>query len=111
MWLLDANVDVHLVSLLMDSGISCDTTAHRGWKTLSNRELVTAAVAAGFICLLTRDQLFGRSASRAQKTFPQFAVVVVNIPQQQWRRYRDRFAAEWAENAITPIAGELIQWP
>jgi hypothetical protein len=111
MWLLDANVDVHLVSLLMDFGISCDTTANRGWKTLSNGDLVTAAVAAGFICLLTRDHLFGRSAAQALKAFPQFAVVVVNIPQLPWRRYRDQFAARWAEKAITPIADELIQWP
>lgn len=110
MWLLDANVDV-LSNLLIDFGISCDTTANRGWKTSSNGDLVTVAVAAGFVCLLTRDQLFGQSAARALKTFPQFAVVVVNIPQQLWRQYRDRFVAQWADGEITPIAGELIQWP
>ena len=76
MWLLDANVDVHLAAIFRERGIECDTVAHRGWKTLSNGELVAAAFAEGFRCLLTRDQLFGESASRALKSFPDFAVVV-----------------------------------
>jgi hypothetical protein len=111
MWLLDANMDVHLVSFLKDFGIGCDTAGNRGWKALSNGELVTAAVAAGFVCLLTRDQLFGQSASRALKLFPQFAVVVVDIPQQPWNQYRDRFAALWMERPIAPVPGQLVHWP
>ena len=47
MWLLDANVDVHLVALLTEFGIQSETAASRGWKDLSNGELVAAAVAAG----------------------------------------------------------------
>jgi hypothetical protein len=58
MWLLDANMDVHLVSVLADFDIPCDTAGKRGWKALSNGELVSVAVDAGFRCLLTRDQLF-----------------------------------------------------
>jgi predicted nuclease of predicted toxin-antitoxin system len=111
MWLLDANMDVHLVSVLKDFGIACEAASNRGWKTLSNGELVSAAVAADFACLLTRDQLFGQSAARALKSFPQFAVVVVNIPQQPWNQYRDRFVSVWMERAIEPIAGQLIRWP
>jgi predicted nuclease of predicted toxin-antitoxin system len=111
MWLLDANMDVHLVSVLKDFGIASDTASNRGWKALSNGELVTAAVAAGFACLLTRDQLFGQSAARALKSFPQFAVVVVRIPQQPWNQYRDRFVSLWMERAIEPIPGQLIRWP
>jgi hypothetical protein len=65
MWLLDANMDVHLVSVLSDFQISCDTAGQRGWMSLSNGELVRSAVDAGFKCLLTRDQLFGESASQA----------------------------------------------
>jgi len=61
MWLLDANMDVHLVPVLRGFGISSDTAANRGWNALSNGELVMAAVAAGFVCLFTRDQLFGAS--------------------------------------------------
>jgi hypothetical protein len=36
MWLLDANMDLHLVSVLSDFGISRDTAGNRGWKALSN---------------------------------------------------------------------------
>jgi predicted nuclease of predicted toxin-antitoxin system len=84
MWLLDANMDVHLVSVLTGFGISSDTAAQRGWKNLSNGELVRVAVDAGFECLLTRDQLFGESASQALKRFAGFSVVLVNIPQRPW---------------------------
>ena len=111
MWLLDANMDVHLVSVLSFFGISSETAAARGWKALSNGELVTTAVAAGFTCLLTRDQLFGESAARVLKSFPTFAVVVVNIPQQPWKQYRARFVAQWVQRAIEPVAGRLVQWP
>jgi hypothetical protein len=111
MWLLDANIDVHLSPVLAGFKISCDTAGKRGWKALSNGDLVRAAVEAGFRCLLTRDQLFGESASRALRLFPQFAVVVVNVPQRPWPQYREEFLALWRERPIEPVAGQLIQWP
>jgi hypothetical protein len=111
MWLLDANMDVHLVFVLTGFEISCDTAGKRGWKALSNGDLVSVAVEAGFRCLLTRDQLFGQSACRALKLFPQFAVVVVNVPQRPWPQYREQFLALWREHRIKPVAGQLIQWP
>jgi predicted nuclease of predicted toxin-antitoxin system len=111
MWLLDANMDVHLVAVLADFGISADTAASRGWKALSNGDLVAAAAAGDFACLLTRDQLFGESASRALRLFPQFAVVVVILPQQPWQQYRDRFLAAWADTPIRPVPGRLTRWP
>jgi hypothetical protein len=111
MWLLDANMDVHLAPVLTGFGIHCDTAKNRGWKALPDPALVQAAVDAGFRCLLTRDRLFGESASSALKLFPQFAVVVVNIPQRRWPEYRDRFLARWTEHPIEPIAGQLIDWP
>lgn len=111
MWLLDANMDVHLVSVLQDFGITCDTAASCGWKSLSNGDLVSAAVAKGFLCLLTRDQLFGESASRALKAFPQFAVVVVNLTQQPWSLYRENFVSQWLQKPIAPIGGQLTNWP
>jgi predicted nuclease of predicted toxin-antitoxin system len=88
MWLLDANVDVHLAPIFKQRGIPCDTVAHHGWKALSNGELVARAFAEGFRCLLTRDQLFGESASQALKSFPQFAVVVITLPLTQKGRIR-----------------------
>lgn len=32
MWLLDANMDVHLIGVLEELGIACETAAHRGWR-------------------------------------------------------------------------------
>ena len=32
MWLLDANMDVHLLSILNGFDIASDTAAKRGWK-------------------------------------------------------------------------------
>ena len=49
MWLLDANLDVHVVELLRNLRIDCDTAENRGWKALRNGELVAAAANAGFI--------------------------------------------------------------
>lgn len=43
MWLLDANMDVHLVAVLADLGVQCETAAARGWKALSNGQLVASA--------------------------------------------------------------------
>ena len=97
--------------MLVEFGIGCDTAANRGWKALSNGDLVATAAAAGFHCLLTRDQLFGESASHALKSFPQFAVVVVDLPQQRWPEYRERFLAAWAASPLQPVAGSLIHWP
>jgi hypothetical protein len=56
MWLLDANMDVHLVQTLGELGVSSDTAANRGLKALSNGELVSEAVAQVVIlnCQLPR---------------------------------------------------------
>ncbi|MBC8166813.1 MAG: DUF5615 family PIN-like protein [Bryobacteraceae bacterium] len=83
MWLLDANMDVHLVDLLSHFGVNSDTAANRGWKALSNGPLVAAAVTQGFACLLTRDQLFAESAAKALRLHRRFGVVLVNLPQQR----------------------------
>ena len=111
MWLLDANVDVHLAAVLREFGIQCETTVSRGWKALSNGELVEVTAAASFRCLLTRDQLFGESASRALKSFPQLSVVVITLPQQRWEDYRRRFLEAWAVSPIQPVPGQLTRWP
>ena len=111
MWLLDANVDIHLAALLTERGIACDTAANRGWKALSNGQLVAAAMANGFDCLLTRDRLFSESASRALRSQPIFAVVLINLPQGRWTEYRERFLELWTLSPIEPQAGRLVEWP
>ena len=104
MWLLDANVDVRLAPLLSQFGVACDTVANRGWKALENGNLVTAAVAVGFDCILTRDQAFAESAAGALLSHPKFALVILRIAQRPWPQYRQ-------VSPIRPLPGQLIQWP
>jgi len=111
MWLLDANMDVHLTSVLTQFGIVSHTSADRGWKALSNGQLVAAAVANGFDCLLTRDRLLGESASHALRVHSMFAVILINLPQQRWSEYRQSFLKAWASSPIAPKPGRLIEWP
>ena len=111
MWLLDANLDVHLVELLRRLQIDCDTAENRGWKALRNGELVTAAVNAGFHTLLTRDRLFAESASRAWHIFPSLGVVIVTLPQLPSGRYLASFEAEWTASPIQPQPGKIVIWP
>ena len=111
MWLLDANMDVHLTSVLAEFGIASETAADRGWKALSNGQLVAAAVASGFNCLLTRDRLFGQSAARALRLHSTFTVILINLPQQRWPEYREDFLKAWAFSPILPQAGCLVEWP
>jgi predicted nuclease of predicted toxin-antitoxin system len=77
MWLLDANMPVQLVGLLRELGIEAESAVARGWNTLSNGSLVSAAARAEFTVLLTRDRLFGESAAGALKTNSEFCVVRV----------------------------------
>jgi hypothetical protein len=111
MWLLDANMDVHLVQILASYGIIADTASNRGWKALSNGQLVAAAVTHGFTCLLTRDRLFGETAGHALKAHPDFAIVLVNLPQQRSDLYHKRFIDLWSEWPVEPKPGQLTEWP
>ena len=111
MWLLDANLDIHLVELLKGFQIDCDTAENRGWNALRNGELVAAAVQAGFHHLLTKDLLFAESASQIWRTFPAFGVVVVTLPQLPSKRYLEAFARAWAVTPIHPVGGKVVSWP
>ncbi len=111
MWLLDANMDVHLVALLQGLGTKCEATTKRGWKNLTNGDLVSTAVAAGFTCVVTQDRLFGETAARALKTYPKFSVVVVHLPQKPWKEYQKDFEAAWAKTPILPAQGQIVHWP
>jgi len=111
MWLLDANLDIHLIELLSGLGVVCDTAENRGWKALRNGDLVAVAVQSGFDTLLTRDRLFAESASRARRNFPPFAVVIVTLPQLPSNRYLEAFAAAWTRSPILPVRGTIVVWP
>jgi predicted nuclease of predicted toxin-antitoxin system len=74
MWLLDANMPVQLVALLKELGIEADCAVARGWNTLNNGSLVSAAVQAKFTALLTRDRLFAESSAQALKVHNEFCI-------------------------------------
>ena len=107
MWLLDVDMPRQLVVPLESQGIKTDTAVARGWGNLSNGVLLEAAAAAGFRSLLTRDRLFGESASRALKRFPEFSVVLVTLPQLRAQRFLEAFQAAWSAAPIVPAPGEL----
>ena len=81
MWLLDVNMPRQLEGLLAELGFPADSAAERGWGTLTNGDLLQEAAAAGFICLLARDQLFSESAARSLKLYRVFSIVLVVLPQ------------------------------
>jgi hypothetical protein len=111
MWLLDANMDVHVLGLLAELGISCESAIHRGWRNLANGDLVSAASQVGFTCLLTHDRLFGESAGASLKAAPNFSIVVVRLSQRPWREYIQQFREAWSRERIVPTAGSVVIWP
>ena len=109
MWLLDANMPVQLVALLQDLAIEADTAAGRGWNALSNGSLVSAAAQAKFTVLLTRDRLFGEAAAAALRTYPDFCVVRVTLPQMRAAAFMQAFRVAWQKGPITPAPGRMIE--
>jgi predicted nuclease of predicted toxin-antitoxin system len=110
MWLLDANMDIHLPGVLTELGIRCDAATRLGWRDVSNRELVSAAAEVGFTCLLTRDRMFAESAGRTLQ-LASVCIVVVHIPQKPWREFVQEFRAACAKQPIVPAPGAVIHWP
>lgn len=108
MWLLDANLDIHLVELLKNFQIDCDRAENRGWKALRNGELAPPPYKRGST---TKDLLFAESASQIWRTFPDFGVVVVTLPQLPSKRYLEAFARAWAVTPIHPVGGTVVSWP
>jgi hypothetical protein len=91
MWLLEANMDVHLTDLLRGYGIRSEAATRRGWARLTNGELVAAAGKAGFTCVLTQDRFFAKSAARGLELHPELCIVVVCLAQRPWREYLEQF--------------------
>ena len=111
MWLLDVNMPKQLMVLLESQGIKTDTAVARGWGNLNNGALLEAAAGAGFCSILTRDRLFGESAARALRRFPEFSVVLITLPQLRVQRFLEAFQAAWRAAPIVPAPGELSVWP
>jgi Domain of unknown function (DUF5615) len=111
MWLLDANLPVQLVQLLNELGIAAETSAARGWNTLSNGALVRAATAAGFSALLTRDRLFAQAAASELRSHPDFAIVQIRLPQLRATPFLSAFRTAWLAREIAPTPGQVVIWP
>lgn len=110
MWRLDANMPVQLVALLGELGIEAHAAVARGWNTLSNGSLVSAAVQAKFTALLTRDRLFGESAAQALEVHHELGIVRVTLPQLRASQFLALRAA-WQTARIIPASGRMIEWP
>lgn len=111
MWLLDVNMPRQLIGLLADLGISGETANARGWGTLVSGELLKAAAASGFNCLLTRDRLFGKSVVRNLKRYPAFSIVIVTLPQVRASQFLASFREAWEKAPIHPVPGQVQSWP
>ena len=111
MWLLDVNMPRQLKGLLAELGIPADTANARGWGTLVNGDLLAAAAASGFKCLLTRDRLFGESVAGSLKRHPNFSIVLVLLPQVRSPQFLDSFKAAWEKDPIAPTPGQVRSWP
>lgn len=111
MWLLDANMPIQLVALLKELGIEADSTVARGWNSLSNGKLVSAAAPAKFTALLTRDRLFGESAAQTLKIHNEFSIVRVRLPQLRASQFLTAFRAAWRTAQIIPAPGQIVDWP
>jgi hypothetical protein len=91
-------------------GIEVDSAVTRSWNRLSNGQLVSAVAAAKFSVLLTRDQLFGGAAAGALRTYPDFCVVRVTLPQLRANLFLSAFRAAWQAAQIIPVPGRMIEW-
>ena len=111
MLLLDHNLPHQLKDLLAAYGLEAETAAFRGWERLRNGDLVTAARAAGFDTIFTRDFRFAESASKSLIDLPTMALVVIRLPQRSWKLYSDAFRDAWAKAPAIPQPGKLIYWP
>ena len=110
-WLLDANLPVQMVRRLSGYGLVAETTAARGWNSLVNGKLLEAAATNGFSAILTRDRLFGESASKTLKKYSQIGIVILTLPQLRAAEFDLAFVSAWSKQSINPVPGKIIEWP
>jgi len=111
MRLLDANMDVHLQGVFSEPGIPCESAIDKGWRELTNGQLVSAAADTGFTCILTQDRLFAESARQTLPIAPDLTIIVVRLAQRPWREYIRQFRLAWEKQPMAPRPGSVIHWP
>lgn len=110
-WLLDVNVNRKLIPVLMGLGIMVESLLTRGWRLLSNGDLIEMAVTSGFEVMLTNDVRILESAGKSLLKYPQFALVLLCLPQFPSKIYLELFEKTWHLAPILPIPGKTISWP
>lgn len=102
--LFDQNTPVPLRSAL--SGHLVETAYERGWSTLGNGDLLTAAEAASFDVLITTDQNIQNQQNLAQRR-----IAVIALPTTRWleiQRYSADIVAAIA--SIRPGECRALTW-
>ena len=69
------------------------------------------AVNRGFGVMLTNDVRILDSAGKNLLKYPQFALVLLRLPQVPSESYLKLFKEAWESNPILPLAGKTISWP
>jgi hypothetical protein len=111
MWLLDKNVPIQLTGLLLDLGVKSVTAEAKGWGALKNGDLVSAAVADGISCIVTRDRLFAESAAKALKLQASLSIILLTLTQSRAPGFLSAFGAAWSSSPIRTVPGSLVRWP
>jgi predicted nuclease of predicted toxin-antitoxin system len=111
MWLLDKNVPIQLIGLLGELGIEAVTADAKNWGALKNGELVSAAVADGISCIVTRDRLFAESAAKAIRLHASLSIVLLTLTQARAPVFLEAFSAAWSSAPILTVPGSLVRWP
>jgi hypothetical protein len=79
------------------------TTFERGWQTLRNGELLTAAEAAGFEALITTDRQI-----RHQQNLDGRRIAILVLPTTDWRKIRNHTDAV-AQAVASLVAGAYTE--
>ena len=111
MWLLDHNLPRQLLPVLEKLGIKCESAKMRGWSELKNGDLVSAAIAAGFSVIITKDVDFCNSAAKSLKINSELCAVLLTLPQEKGAVYAELFKRAWSQGTIIPKPGQKIIWP
>ena len=111
MLLLNVNIPLAVKAFLEAQGLKADTAESRGWRELENGDLVSAAMKAGFRCLLTRDKRIANSAAKALSHFPEFSIIILVIAQVKEPQYLKNFEEAWKKSPLKPASGKVLDWP
>lgn len=109
--LVDVNLPPGVARLLNKAGVSATPAVREGWGTLANGNLIRAAVAKDYQGIITRDTTLHIDADYVLRTHPDFAVVIVRLPQVRGAEYLAAFAKALQHSPLRPETGKVLEWP